>query len=81
MYVPERSTYVERDNGIREDAGPETFRDVKPVFDRHHGSVTPANSSQITDAAAAMLLMEEEQGQVTWPADPRVREGLCRFWL
>ncbi len=32
-----------------------TFRDVKPVFDRHHGSVTPANASQITDAAAAML--------------------------
>jgi acetyl-CoA acyltransferase len=59
MYVPERSAYVMRDNGIREDAGQETFRDVKPVFDRRHGSVTPANSSQITDAAAAMLLMEE----------------------
>ena len=59
MYVPERSTYVERDNGIREDASQETFRDVKPAFDKHHGSVTPANSSQITDAAAAMLLMEE----------------------
>jgi acetyl-CoA acetyltransferase family protein len=59
MYVPERSTYVERDNGIREDASEETFRDVKPVFDRHHGSVTPANASQITDAAAAVLLMEE----------------------
>ena len=59
MYVPDRSTYVKRDNGIREDADQETFRDVKPVFDRHHGSVTPANSSQITDAAAAVLLMEE----------------------
>jgi acetyl-CoA acetyltransferase family protein len=59
MYVSERGTYVERDNGIREDASPETFRDVKPVFDRRHGSVTPANASQITDAAAAMLLMEE----------------------
>ncbi|MGQ0810624.1 MAG: thiolase family protein [Nitrospiraceae bacterium] len=63
MYVPERSTYVERDNGIREDASPETFRDVKPVFDKHHGSVTPANSSQITDAAAAMLLMEESKAK------------------
>jgi acetyl-CoA acetyltransferase family protein len=59
MYVSERGTYVERDNGIREDASLETFRDVKPVFDRYHGSVTPANASQITDAAAAMLLMEE----------------------
>lgn len=59
MYVPERSAYVARDNGIRMDAGEETFRQMKPVFDRHHGSVTPANSSQITDAAAAVLLMEE----------------------
>ena len=59
MYVHERSTCVERDNGIREDASRETFETVKPVFDKHHGSVTPANSSQITDAAAAMLLMEE----------------------
>ena len=59
MYVPERSAYVARDNGIREDAGQETFREIKPVFDRRYGSVTPANSSQITDAAAAVLLMEE----------------------
>jgi len=63
MYIPERSTCVERDNGIREDAGEETFREVKPVFDRRHGSVTPANSSQITDAAAAVLLMEEDKAK------------------
>jgi acetyl-CoA acyltransferase len=63
MYVPERSSYVGKDNGIRDDASPETFSQVKPVFDRRHGSVTPANSSQITDAAAAMLLMEESKAQ------------------
>jgi acetyl-CoA acyltransferase len=63
MFVPESNGYVERDNGIREDADPATFRDVKPVFDRRHGSVTPANASQITDAAAAMLLMEEEKAK------------------
>jgi acetyl-CoA acetyltransferase family protein len=63
MYVPERSAYVERDNGFREDASQEMFREVKPVFDRRHGSVTPANSSQITDAAAAMLLMEEDKAK------------------
>ena len=63
MYVPERSAYVARDNGIREDASLETFCTVKPVFDRRHGSVTPANSSQITDAAAAILLMEESKAQ------------------
>lgn len=59
VYLPERSTSVERDNGIREDAAEEAFRAVKPVFDKRNGSVTPANSSQITDAAAAVLLMEE----------------------
>jgi acetyl-CoA C-acetyltransferase/acetyl-CoA acyltransferase len=63
MYVPEKSACVSRDNGIREDASQETFRDVKPVFDRRYGSVTPANSSQITDAAAAVLLMEEEKAR------------------
>ena len=63
MFVPESNGYVERDNGIREDADPATFRDVKPVFDRRYGSVTPANASQITDAAAAMLLMEEEKAK------------------
>ena len=60
-FVPESNSYVDRDNGIREDADQMTFRDVRPVFDKRHGSVTPANSSQITDAAAAMLLMEEEK--------------------
>ena len=63
MFVPERNSYVERDNGIREDADQETFRAVKPVFDKRHGSVTPANASQITDAAAAILLMEEEKAK------------------
>ena len=63
MYVPELSGYVDRDNGIRADAGQETFAGLKPVFDRRHGSVTPANASQITDAAAALLLMEEEKAK------------------
>ena len=63
MFVPESNGYVERDNGIRQDADQKTFHDVKPVFDRRHGSVTPANASQITDAAAAMLLMEEAKAK------------------
>lgn len=63
MYEPQRRTCVDRDNGIRTDASLETFRDLKPVFDRYHGSVTPGNSSQVTDAAAAMLLMEETKAK------------------
>ena len=63
MYDPESRSYVERDNGIHQNASRETFRDLKPVFDKHHGSVTPGNSSQVTDAAAALLLMEEEKAK------------------
>jgi acetyl-CoA acetyltransferase family protein len=63
MYEPQRRICVDRDNGIRADVRPETFRDLKPVFDRHHGSVTPGNSSQVTDAAAAVLLMEESKAK------------------
>jgi acetyl-CoA acetyltransferase family protein len=63
VYVPERSAYVERDNGIREDADLGAFRELKPVFDRRHGSVTAGNSSQVTDAAAAILLMEETKAK------------------
>ncbi|HXX73957.1 MAG TPA: thiolase family protein [Nitrospiraceae bacterium] len=63
MFVSESNAYIERDNGFREDADQQMFHDVKSVFDKRHGSVTPANSSQITDAAAAMLLMEEEKAK------------------
>ncbi|HET8721537.1 MAG TPA: thiolase family protein, partial [Nitrospira sp.] len=63
MFVPETHSCVERDNGIRQDADEQAFHAVKPVFDKRHGSVTPANSSQITDAAAAMLLMEEAKAK------------------
>jgi acetyl-CoA acyltransferase len=63
MYLPETGTCVARDNGFRADVSQETFSQLKPIFDKHHGSVTPANSSQITDAAAAMLLMEESKAK------------------
>lgn len=63
IWVPERGAFVERDNGIREDASQEAFGVMKPVFDKYHGSVTPANSSQVTDAAAAVLLMEEAKAK------------------
>ncbi len=51
---------VAQDNGIRHDANLEQMAQLKPVFDRRYGSVTAANTSPLTDGAAAVLLMSEE---------------------
>jgi len=48
------------DDGVRRDATPEALAKLRPFFDRKYGSVTPGNSSQITDGAAWMLLASEE---------------------
>jgi acetyl-CoA acyltransferase len=49
-----------RDEGIRPDSTMETLAKLKPAF-KEDGVVTAANSSQITDGAAAMLIMSEEK--------------------
>jgi acetyl-CoA acyltransferase len=53
------STYV-ADQGIRPDTSLEALAALKPVF-REDGRVTAGNSSQISDGAAAMLLMSREK--------------------
>ena len=50
---------VTQDNGIRRDSSLEQMAKLKPVFDRHYGSVTAANSSPLTDGASAVLLMSD----------------------
>jgi acetyl-CoA C-acetyltransferase len=47
------------DDGVRRDASIESLAKLKPFFDRNYGSVTPGNSSQITDGAAWMLLASQ----------------------
>ena len=44
------------DDGVRRDSRVEKLATLKPFFDRKFGMVTPANSSQITDGAALLLL-------------------------
>ena len=60
-WLPQRSgeTIVTQDNGIRRDTSLEQMAKLKPVFDRRYGSVTAANSSPLTDGAAAVLLMSD----------------------
>jgi acetyl-CoA acyltransferase len=51
------TTQVSRDEGIRADTSLETMATLKTVF-KPDGVVTAGNSSQITDGAAAVLIME-----------------------
>ncbi len=53
------STYV-ADQGIRPDTSLEALAALKPVF-KEDGRITAGNSSQISDGAAAVLLMSREK--------------------
>ncbi|MFT5169568.1 MAG: acetyl-CoA acetyltransferase family protein [Lysobacterales bacterium] len=54
---------VEHDNGPRDGQTIEALQKLKPYFDRRSGSVTVGNSSQITDGAAALLVMTEAKAK------------------
>jgi len=51
-----------RDEGIRPDSTVEKLAKLKPAF-KEDGVITAANSSQITDGAAAVLVMSEEKAK------------------
>ncbi|MGF1690392.1 acetyl-CoA C-acyltransferase FadI [Photobacterium kagoshimensis] len=51
--------WIDKDNNIREDSSLELYAKLRPAFDRKFGSVTAANSTPLTDGAAAVLLMRE----------------------
>ena len=44
------------DTGPRPNQSLEALAKLKPIFDRENGTVTPGNSCQITDGAAAVVL-------------------------
>ena len=54
------SETMTRDEGIRPDSSIEKLATLKPAF-KEDGVITAANSSQITDGAAAVLVMSEEK--------------------
>lgn len=59
IYPPSSKTVITADNGPRSDSTLAALKKLKPVFDRKNGTVTAANSSQITDGAVALLVMTE----------------------
>ncbi len=54
---------VNEDNGIRGDSTAEKLAKLRPAFDRKYGSLTAANSSFLTDGAAAVLITTEEKAR------------------
>lgn len=53
----------QHDDGIRQDTSLEGLAKLKPVFEKETGSVTAGNASQVTDGAAAILLMRESKAK------------------
>lgn len=60
FYVPPSYEAVIEDVGPRKDETIDDLSRLKPYFDPKNGSVTPGNSSPITDGAAAALIMKAE---------------------
>lgn len=63
---------MRHDEGIRPDTSPEALASLKPAF-KSDGRITAGNSSQISDGAAAVLIMGEEK------ADELGLEPMARF--
>ena len=51
------------DNGPREQQSMEALAKLRPVFEKRTGTVTPGNSSQVTDGAVALLVMSEAKAE------------------
>jgi len=60
---PKFNKAIDADNGIRNGQSMEALAKLRPVFNRHTGTVTAGNASQITDGAAMLLVMEEEKAK------------------
>jgi acetyl-CoA C-acetyltransferase len=59
--VPQRKgdpVVIDSDEGVRADASPESMAKLRPVF-KKDGVITAGNASQLSDAAAAMVLMTD----------------------
>jgi len=67
---------VVADNGVRSDSSFEALAGLRPVFDKHYGTLTAGNSSPLTDGAAAVLLMHEDKAK----AEGLEPLGYIRSW-
>lgn len=63
VYDEYEGKYLDYDDGIRESQTLAKLAALRPFFDRKNGTVTAGNSSQITDAAAGVVLMSESEAK------------------
>ena len=54
-----RGKVYDLDDGVRPDSTLEKLAKLRPAFDKPYGLVTPGNSAQITDGAAALVMASE----------------------
>ena len=62
-YVPPYREPLAEDNNIRGTSTLADYAKLRPAFDRKHGTVTAANSTPLTDGAAAVILMTESRAK------------------
>ncbi len=60
---PDFDQLVTEDVGPRKGQSMESLAKLKPYFDKRSGTVTVGNSSQVTDGAAAILIMGEKEAK------------------
>ncbi len=64
VFVPNRfEESIRQDNLVRKDSTLDKYAELKPAFDRSHGTVTAGNSSPLTDGASALILMREDKAK------------------
>jgi acetyl-CoA acetyltransferase family protein len=61
--LPAPRSALTSDNGPRENQTLEALAKLRPIFEKQFGTVTAGNSSQITDGAVALLIMEVERAR------------------
>ncbi|MFI8316705.1 acetyl-CoA C-acyltransferase FadI [uncultured Kosakonia sp.] len=62
-YAPPFRDPIGQDNNVRGNSSLADYAKLRPAFDRKHGTVTAANSTPLTDGAAAVILMTESRAR------------------
>jgi acetyl-CoA C-acetyltransferase len=73
-----RPSPVDRDEGIREDTTPESLAGLPPAFNSQ-GTITAGNASQLSDGAAALVVLSAERAEQLGidPLAEVVAYGMC----
>ncbi|MAE62803.1 MAG: acetyl-CoA C-acyltransferase [Phycisphaeraceae bacterium] len=63
VYAGRKHKPVTADNGVRGEQSSEALAKLRPLFDRRDGTVTVGNACQITDGAAAVIVMNGQRAR------------------